>query len=135
MQALGLKVEEVGERLQFRLPCPRHGESGCSIYGERFTKCRTFRCALLRRLDAGETSLERAMQSVETAKQMLRRLVERDAGAALMRYRAKWRREEPPKDEDGGEARRLWLEMLAFDVFLDRSFRNKATVEAIEERR
>ena len=124
LRALGLEVEEKGERLQFRLPCPHHAGGHCGIYDRRFAKCRSFRCALLKRLDAGEVTLAEASATVERAKQMVARVAELDPDAALLRVRAE-QRTAGPSAEAGAQAR-LWIESVALDLFLDRKFRNNS---------
>lgn len=131
LKALGLDVEQVrGERLQFRLPCPHHDDGRCGIYADRFLKCRTFRCALLRRLDEGEVGLGEAQSIVSQARIMLARVAELDPAAAEFRVRAEQRAAKRPAET--GEAavsrRRLLVGSLALDLFLDRWFRNRPAV-------
>ena len=131
LKALGLEVEQArGERLQFRLPCPHHDDGRCGIYADRFLKCRTFRCALLRRLDRGEVGLGEAQSIVGQAKTMLARVAELDPAAAEFRVRAEQRAGQAPAE--AGEAavgrRRLLVGSLALDLFFDRWFRNRPAV-------
>lgn len=131
LRALGLEVAQAGDRLQFGLPCRYNVEGCCTIYDQRFTKCRTFRCALLKRLDTGEVSLPEALETVGKAKRMLDALVAIDPEAGLAAVRAARRRLGPPRAADAGSARkaRLWIDSLALDMFLDRAFRNRKTVD------
>jgi uncharacterized protein len=138
LRELGLEVEQVrGDRLQFRLPCPHHHEGHCGIYSDRFVKCRTFRCALLKRLDSGETSLADARATVEQARKMLARVTDLDPAWAQFRVRS-----QPPAppaaDETAEETdrrRRLKIEALALDLFFDRKFRNRKAVAMEPARR
>lgn len=131
LRAHGLEVEQVrAGRTQFRLPCPHHHDGHCGIYADRFLKCRTFRCALLKRLDAGETTLAEAQATVAQAKAMLSRVTALDPAAGQFRSRA-GRRTEPAPAGDGEDAalrRRVLIESLALDLFLDRKFRNRKAV-------
>jgi hypothetical protein len=132
LKALGLEVEQGrGERLQFRLPCPHHDDGHCGIYADRFLKCRTFRCALLKRLDEGEVGLVEAQSTVRQAKAMLARVTELDPRAAQFRFRAVQRVEQAPAETGEAAARRgrLLIESLALDLFFDRRFRNRQAVE------
>ena len=128
LRAAGLEVEQVGERLQFRLPCHHNSDGCCTIYESRFTKCRTFRCALLRRLDSGEVALPEALQTVAQAKAMVSRVAAKDSDAALVATRIPRLREGTPPAGGGAAAAGLWVESLALDLFLDRHFRNKPLV-------
>jgi hypothetical protein len=131
LKALGLEVEQGrGERLQFRLPCPHHDDGHCGIYADRFLKCRSFRCALLKRLDAGEVALGEAQAVVSQAKAMLARVTQLDPAAAQFRVRTAQRAEPAAAEagEDAARRRRLLIESLALDLFFDRRFRNRAAV-------
>jgi Fe-S-cluster containining protein len=131
LRELGLEVEQVrGDRLQFRLPCPHHDDGHCGIYADRFLKCRTFRCALLKRLDSGETSLAEAEAAVAQAKAMLARVTALDPAAGQFRTRLEQRTAPPPEEgEDVTLRRRLLIESLALDLFFDRKFRNRKAVD------
>jgi uncharacterized protein len=135
LRDLGLEVDAVGERLQFRLPCPHHHEGHCGIYDDRFLKCRTFRCALLKRLDSGEATLAEAQATVGRAKAMLARVTALDPAAAEVRVRAAQRASPPPAGEEGARRSRLLIESLALDLFFDRKFRNRKAVAMDETRR
>lgn len=130
LRALGLEVEQVGDRTQFRLPCPHHDDGHCGIYADRFLKCRTFRCALLKRLDSGEASLAEAQATVAQAKTMLARVTALDPAAGQFRVRAEQRAVPPPagEGEDVAVRRRVLIESLALDLFFDRKFRNRKAI-------
>lgn len=131
LRELGLEVEQVREgRTQFRLPCPHHHEGHCGIYSDRFLKCRTFRCALLKRLDSGEASLAEAQATVAQAKAMLSRVTALDPAAGQFRTRAERRAQAAPAGdgEDAVRRRRVLIESLALDMFFDRKFRNRKAI-------
>lgn len=130
LRALGLEVEQVRERTQFRLPCPHHHEGHCGIYSDRFLKCRTFRCALLKRLDSGETTLSEAQATVAQAKAMLARVTALDPAAGQFRERVRQRSEPAPGggSDDEVRRRRVLIESLALDLFFDRKFRNRKAI-------
>lgn len=62
--ALGLPVEAAGDRPAFQQPCAKFQAGRCAIYEQRPQVCRRYACALLRRLQAGETTLEQALRVV-----------------------------------------------------------------------
>jgi Fe-S-cluster containining protein len=130
MEAGGLTVEQVGDRTQFALPCRHLTGGGCGIYEQRFTVCRTFRCALLKRVEGGEAGLEEAQATVAKAKAMLARVTAIDPTAATAAARARHRAAgaDGAPGEDLAARRRLWTESLALDLFLDRNFRNRSMV-------
>jgi hypothetical protein len=131
MRALGVEVEQGrGDRLQFRLPCPHHDDGRCGIYADRFLKCRSFRCALLKRLDSGEETLAAAQATVAQAKAMLARVTALDPAAGQFRRRLEQRAAPPPEGgEDAALRRRLLIESLALDLFFDRKFRNRKAID------
>jgi uncharacterized protein len=130
LRETGLEVERIGDRLKFRLPCPLHHEGQCGIYSDRPQRCRTFRCALLKRLDSGETTLAEARATVGQARKMLARVTELDPASAQFGERARLRAEPLAADgENAGLRRRVMIESLALDLFLDRNFRNRKAVE------
>ncbi len=134
----GLVVEQVRPgRTQFRLPCPHHHEGHCGIYSDRFLKCRTFRCALLKRLDEGETSLAEAQATVARAQAMLARVTALDPGASQFLERTEQRAQPAPAGdgEDAARRRRVRIESLALDLFLDRKFRNRKAIVMNQQRR
>jgi uncharacterized protein len=131
LRIAGLEVDLEGEKLRFRQPCPYHRDGRCGVYSDRFAKCRSFRCALLRRLEAGETTLGEAEAIVAQAKTLLARVTALDPDSAEFRVRARQRATALPddKDADAPSRRRLLVESLALDLFFDRKFRNRKAVE------
>ena len=130
LESAGLTVERFGDRLQFRLPCHHNVEGRCAIYDDRFKTCRMFRCALLKRLEAGEVALPEALAKVAHAKTIVARVAALDPHSALAGHRIARRAEGVPTGEDDDPAARLWLEGMALDVFLDSNFRNKAILKS-----
>jgi hypothetical protein len=126
LKADGLVVEQVGDRQVFRQPCLHHCGRGCAIYPRRPERCRTFRCALLKRFEAGEVTRAEAVDTILRAKAMIDKVATVDPQLALLKHRLTRRLKEARQP---GMATRLWLESLALDIFLDRTFRNKPVVE------
>jgi len=125
----GLRVDQAGDHFRFQQPCKHHCEGRCVIYSQRFTQCRTFQCALLKRFDAGEVALPEALKAVAEAKAMVARVAALDPGSALVVNRIARREEDFPRPGASDCPRtRLWLESLALELFLDRTFRNKPVV-------
>jgi uncharacterized protein len=58
----------------FTLPCPWHREGRCGVYDVRPSPCREYECDLLERHLRGDVSLEDALKTVGTAKEMARDL-------------------------------------------------------------
>ena len=120
MAASGVVLELSGEKPQFRQPCPHSGSLGCAIYAERFHVCRSFRCALLRKLEAGTLSEGEAARLVAEVKGLIARDPEMATAAARRRSRGAG-----PPDRANGAATQAWLRAVAIDRFLDRHFRDK----------
>ncbi len=117
----GLKVSNDSGQGYFGLPCHFFESGRCGIYDDRFTKCRTFRCKLLRGYQSGTISRSEAMEKVRHA-MALRSAVEAEEPSAVQVAERKSLRSEL------GKTRRrpaLLLKLMALDYYLDRHFRNK----------
>jgi hypothetical protein len=62
--ALGLRVTAVGNQPAFQQPCAKFQAGRCAIYDQRPQVCRGYACALLKRMQAGEITLEQALRVV-----------------------------------------------------------------------
>ena len=68
LAANGFILISTARRTGFLQPCLHHQQGICTIYRQRRPQvCHTFRCALLRRFDAGELSLEAVQARIERA--------------------------------------------------------------------
>lgn len=74
-----LEVVEVDGQRTFRQPCPHFSNGRCGIYAQRPPVCRTYRCALLERVDDGRMSAPEAREKIAKAK-MLAGLVKQAHG-------------------------------------------------------
>lgn len=126
LEAAGMDVFRGEDSLRFRQPCPAYKGACCSIYADRFATCRSFRCALLRRLEAGEVDLGQAQETVRTAKELLARVEahspgsrQRHARRALVAEREAALRRSPDPD-----TARAYLDLVALGELLDTRFRN-----------
>jgi len=83
---LSLRVFEENGKVGLELPCPAHRSDHCSVYADRPSACREYRCLLLRRYEAGEIERAEALGMVAEARRRfaaLRALVgATDAGDA-----------------------------------------------------
>lgn len=118
-RALGLEVAGEGKPV-FSLPCTRFN-GRCTIYEDRPHSCRTFRCALLQRLDSGDTSFQSATSVVSEA----RRLIDQaraavHPGRLVTEFRRQLREEREGLSAGPFDERRLRL--TALGVFLDKHF-------------
>jgi len=123
LERLGMTIEESEGRDYFRLPCRHLQGTACSIYEDRFTTCRTFRCRVLRELESGGIDLDEALRRVAVAHDLVSRLEEADPKLTDSEARQRRLREGlTPGDAEGSRA---FVAALALDHFLDRHFRNK----------
>jgi Fe-S-cluster containining protein len=60
LEAAGLVFSTADDLTSFRQPCSAFGDGCCSVYADRPSGCRSYRCLLLRRFEAGEVSRETA---------------------------------------------------------------------------
>ena len=129
IQSYGLELTEEKGRTYFQLPCQHERCGSCTIYQDRFDICRSFRCQLLRRYQAGDVPLEEARRRVETALKLVE-AVRADDPSATNAFRRREIRahlaDVPPQEtpaEKSDRARRL-LNIVALDTCLERWFRN-----------
>lgn len=123
-----LNVDESANGARFRQPCIFFTGRCCSIYDRRFAVCRSFRCKLLRRLEAGEIGFEEADKAIEQAKRLLAEVIARDPAARRSADRQELRLQLTEElSESSGETRRQiarrLLNIVALDAFLDGKFR------------
>jgi hypothetical protein len=73
----GLPLNEDGEKVAFQQPCVLHKSGCCSAYAAwRPRACVKYSCRLLDRFQAGETSLEEAVNHVTAARAMADRVTD-----------------------------------------------------------
>ena len=87
MRSLGHDTGLEPGKHSLKLPCTYFGCGTCNNYDQRFSTCRAYRCALLRRYHAGEISLEQCRSKVEEAKSLADKIRETDPGCDLMANR------------------------------------------------
>jgi uncharacterized cysteine cluster protein YcgN (CxxCxxCC family) len=138
MVAAGLDLFDEGDKRFFRLPCPQLNCTRCMIYETRFTICRTFQCALLRRVERREVSLPEAQAKVATALQLLGRVttINTEARTAHGRIGVRARLAEEVRSGSSADRRassRRLLDVIALDTFLERWFRLKREKSEIAE--
>jgi hypothetical protein len=69
---LGLTVEEFDDHtVGFRQPCVVYRQAQCSVYPDRPPPCKTYRCALLRKYEGGDVTLEDGLAIVHQAQELL----------------------------------------------------------------
>lgn len=76
---LGLPINIDEDGLSFDFPCPKLAGTCCTVYDDRPSGCRTYRCKLLKRLDADEVPLRHAIEIAESARDAFR-LVQAELG-------------------------------------------------------
>ncbi len=132
VRTLGLTLEKTGDdTFAFRQPCPLHTSGRCSAYPHHPLSCQEFRCALLRKYEAGEATLEDSLTIVRSAKKLLAGDDEHPAvgavsGAGFQHELTQiWDRQQGLRGS--GELRRAnaerVLQAVALDVYLEKHFR------------
>lgn len=130
----GLELVEGQDKTYFRLPCRFFGCGQCTIYEDRFDVCRTFTCALYRRLDADEVTPEKARSIVNMALELRGKVTAAFPEAGVHRNRQALRIELSERlSGDLGEQKRSTaqslLGMVALDTFLEQWFRNEKNAD------
>ncbi len=68
---LSLRVLKENEEVFLGLPCPAHRGDHCSVYAERLSVCRNYRCLLLRRYEADEIGRAEALALIAEARRRI----------------------------------------------------------------
>jgi len=103
----------------FAQPCPHFKVDRCTIYADRPSLCRTYRCRTLTELEDGEIEGAEALKRVGIALETRERLLSGAGGHSLGEVR-EWAKESGPLPHEKGESV-IFLGALA--VLLDRWFR------------
>lgn len=86
---LSLPIVAAGEAAAMALPCPQLREATCSVYAERPSTCRSYRCGLLIAVESEQVPLDEALARVATLRAAARRvrdlLPASSAGLPVMR--------------------------------------------------
>lgn len=124
-RGLGLTLRTEG-RPGFALPCPWLKDCACTIYANRPKVCARYKCGLLENLEAGETSLDAALDKVKSAKELVRQVeAVMPAGMTLPEARALCHTE-PAESEASGrdQEMKLRLAVTTLSFYLDKYFKN-----------
>lgn len=73
---LNLSVCQQDGRDTFNLPCSHHINGKCTVYENRFKVCESYKCEMLKRLLAGEVSLEEALKIVAITQNLEKEIYE-----------------------------------------------------------
>lgn len=76
LEVLGLEIEDAGQGEPALLlqPCAAFKRKRCSIYPHRPNCCRTFECRVLKQLESGAISVDRAKETIASALKEIRRV-------------------------------------------------------------
>lgn len=126
VRRLGLSVVETGEGPVFPQPCLCHQEGRCTVYAERPSSCRGYRCKLLGRYEEGILTREESLLHIRQAKGLVaslhRRLGPESTATSL------WQRLQASGDERLAAApdnRELLLDVAALLVVSQTHFQDR----------
>ncbi len=74
---LGLRPEVLPDGPAFALPCPCHQDGRCTVYEQRLSPCREYRCKLLREYQDGQVTWDEGLRRVRRAQQLVAALRQR----------------------------------------------------------
>lgn len=131
VSALGLTVETVDDHeFAFRQPCPLYQGDRCSAYPHHPPSCQGYRCALLRKYEGGEVTLEDGTAIARAAKELLAGGGEPGADGyseegLRLEVAKRWDREHGLQGTDAQRqaGAELALRAVALDVLLEKHFR------------
>jgi hypothetical protein len=125
---LGLEIVEEGGAWWLRQPCPAFRGAACAVYAGRPNACRSYRCLLLKAVEAGKTSLDDGLALVAKAKAQIAEQA-RSGPLGTVGERRRRRRLGPDgasvQAEEVARARKLYVETVALDLFLTKHFRGE----------
>ena len=128
---LGLTLFEKGRKLAFRQPCRCFDGKWCRIYEQRPANCGAFECGLLKRVAAGEITVNAAHKTISRAKAevkhveaLLRVLGETDENLELMERYARAMSAPMDLSRSSAAARRPGRLMMAVEELRDLLQRN-----------
>lgn len=128
--SIGMIVtRDLKQGVSYGLPCPLLKDTACSVYEERPSACRGYRCGLLQRYTAGEVPIERALSLVNEAKRLLARVLSQlPEGTSLRDAFAAWRARNLAAQRSGSgspiqAAAAVHLSVTMLQLLLDRQFR------------
>ncbi len=81
LETAGMRLVEANGVRKASQPCAALKGCNCTAYSIRPAVCRDYRCNLLRRLDAGETDVESALEIVASARRLRAEAMEQFARA------------------------------------------------------
>ena len=132
LEPLGFPITgDTGEPC-FAQPCVKLVGRSCTVYADRPSVCRSYRCRLLAALVSGEVGLDQARRTVATAHQLLSDAAALDPRASAAAGRAAQRAEylEQPLSSDPatrGQQGRAQLALVVCTRFLDQNFYDEAS--------
>ena len=74
LAALGMDLFRKGRKRCFSQPCACFDGKWCRIYDDRPSRCRTFECRLVQRVEAGRLSVAEALKSIKTARRQVEKV-------------------------------------------------------------
>ena len=139
---LGLTIEKLDDAsVGFRQPCVLYQNERCSAYPHHPSACKAYRCALLRKYESGDVTLEQSLAIVRQAKELLRDGVDNQRETRSMEtlrgeLAQRWDRERGLLGS--GAVRQanaaLALRVVALDVFVQKHFLGCRKQTALERR-
>ena len=123
--SLGMKVTQSVEDVRFSLPCHLLKDRCCTVYANRPSPCRNYKCRLLQTLEADESSLQQCLDKVSSARSLLSDLQDvlpQDMTLPEARASAA---SQPVEDVDKLGRAKIKLHAFALNVYLEKYFRNE----------
>jgi Fe-S-cluster containining protein len=123
----GLTLSDADGKARFLQPCSRFAEMRCVAYEVRPSICRSYRCKLLKGVEAGEISGSQALARVAEARDLVARVgAELPPGDDLASARNAWAKAHKAAGTNTGPVSNpgLTLALFMLNRFLDRHFRS-----------
>jgi hypothetical protein len=125
LRLLGVAVEKTETGTQFPQPCSMLTGARCSIYADRPTNCRAYRCELLKRFDDGGIARAEALAIIGKAVELFSAVQsELDPGQSVPEARKAWRVSLAARSPGDPAKQGFMLKQTLLNFFLDKYFRN-----------
>jgi hypothetical protein len=139
LKAVGVDIGSDSDPNIFKQPCAAHKNCTCIVYPNRPQKCRTYKCELLKRFERDDVFHEAALEIITKAVSLKNEMKALALAASTNMQSAeevtslmkRWLRDPSIAATNQGYAH-VFLKFMTLQIYLDRFFRKKPIVQALE---
>ena len=139
LKAAGINIVSDNDLTLLKQPCAAHKNCTCIVYANRPQKCRTYKCELLKRFERDDVFHEAALEIITKAVSLKNEMKALALAASTNMQSAeevtslmkRWLRDPSIGATNQGYAH-VFLKFMTLQIYLDRFFRKKPIVQALE---